>query len=401
MIIIGGILVIFCRKNQGIVLALLICFLMGCSGNTMENDYSENEQNVYVSSIKEASPETLSNCKYGDVFDEFFISTEWEHFKTKKGNNAVEFIGYCNYRKTKVKARIEFILAKDEKSFEVATLELNDVPQTDDVRNSLLYKAFMDYVSAHDLMEEIGVTEKEFKGLFFAESEPKNEDVVETTKSDYQDVADINNAKRNNQESDKYILPESSIRYLENSELPLLKHQLRLARNEIFARHGRMFKDKSIQKYFDSMPWYVPSVKPERFNSNVLNEFEKYNIDLISSAETSAPEGKNDKNIYFAGIYRGIGTITLQEYSTHEETAHGRSMGYVSFDGFGDWRDGKQEVLYENPDYYNSYDDRRGFLNIVVEYDRIFVEGCLMDWENSTQYDVSGEYRLIERFPLP
>ena len=62
MIIIGGILVIFCKKNQGIVLVLLISFLMGCSGNTMENDYSENEQNVYVSSIKEASPEALSNC---------------------------------------------------------------------------------------------------------------------------------------------------------------------------------------------------------------------------------------------------------------------------------------------------------------------------------------------------
>ena len=64
--------------------------------------------------------------------------------------------------------------------------------------------------------------------------------------------------------------------------------QLRIARNEIFARHGRMFNDKNLQKYFDSQIWYVPLYTAEYFDKNLyssLNKFEKANVDLIKAIE--------------------------------------------------------------------------------------------------------------------
>ena len=65
----------------------------------------------------------------------------------------------------------------------------------------------------------------------------------------------------------------------------LSKDECSLARNEIYARHGRKFKDESIQAYFDSCSWYKGETEPEDFDESTLNVFEKANRDLISKYE--------------------------------------------------------------------------------------------------------------------
>ena len=68
----------------------------------------------------------------------------------------------------------------------------------------------------------------------------------------------------------------------------LTGEQLRLARNEIYARYGRMFKTAELQAYFDAQPWYVPKYTPKEFDAiedDVLNPYEKYNLALIKSLE--------------------------------------------------------------------------------------------------------------------
>lgn len=83
-----------------------------------------------------------------------------------------------------------------------------------------------------------------------------------------------------------YILPQSASSYLEPDDLEeLTDAELRLARNEIYARHGRMFNDKELQEYFDSCDWYNGTIEPEDFSENVLNEYEKENLELIVSYE--------------------------------------------------------------------------------------------------------------------
>ena len=61
---------------------------------------------------------------------------------------------------------------------------------------------------------------------------------------------------------------------------------LRRARNEIYARHGRTFNDDSLQSYFNSCSWYKPNSNYNYANENAnLNEIEKQNIITIRNYE--------------------------------------------------------------------------------------------------------------------
>ena len=83
-----------------------------------------------------------------------------------------------------------------------------------------------------------------------------------------------------------YIIPDSSTRYLSDSDVRGLDdHTLMLARNEIYARHGRKFNDAEIRAYFESKSWYYPTIDPADFTEDMLSDVEKSNIALIKSYE--------------------------------------------------------------------------------------------------------------------
>ncbi|MDO4850875.1 MAG: YARHG domain-containing protein [Actinomycetota bacterium] len=85
-----------------------------------------------------------------------------------------------------------------------------------------------------------------------------------------------------------YVLPESATRVYPVSEIRgmgLSRDQLRIARNEIFARHGRGFKDAGLQSYFDSKSWYTKRYEPGSFDESQLSSTERQNIDNIKAAE--------------------------------------------------------------------------------------------------------------------
>lgn len=87
--------------------------------------------------------------------------------------------------------------------------------------------------------------------------------------------------------SDDYILPYSDSTYLTEEDLDgLTKDELRLACNELYARHGRKFKDADYQAYFNSKSWYHGTVDPEDFNDTaVFNQYELANRDFIIAYE--------------------------------------------------------------------------------------------------------------------
>ena len=83
-----------------------------------------------------------------------------------------------------------------------------------------------------------------------------------------------------------YILPESDRRYYSEKELKELStYDLYLARNEIYARHGRGFVNEDLQKYFGSKSWYKRTVEPSDFSESVLNDYEKKNVETILKIE--------------------------------------------------------------------------------------------------------------------
>lgn len=86
--------------------------------------------------------------------------------------------------------------------------------------------------------------------------------------------------------SSSYILPQSSQRLLTYQDIAgLSQHDLMLARNEIFARHGRIFNDPAIRAYFESQSWYHGTIAPEEFTDDLLSQVEKDNIAFIQQYE--------------------------------------------------------------------------------------------------------------------
>ena len=83
-----------------------------------------------------------------------------------------------------------------------------------------------------------------------------------------------------------FVLPDSSIRVLDKSELAgLSAEQCRIARNEIYAKHGRMFDDAGLQNYFNSCSWYHGTIQADRFSDTMLSDIEIQNRNLIVSYE--------------------------------------------------------------------------------------------------------------------
>ncbi len=88
--------------------------------------------------------------------------------------------------------------------------------------------------------------------------------------------------------SGTYVLPESNSRYYSREEIAgMSDYQLLIARNEIYARHGRKFHDSALQAYFNSQSWYHGTVDPDSFSTSVFNSYERSNVDTIVNEENS------------------------------------------------------------------------------------------------------------------
>lgn len=84
------------------------------------------------------------------------------------------------------------------------------------------------------------------------------------------------------------VFPDSSTRYLTPDELGKLSAgKLRIARNEIYARNGRFFKDPALRSHFSQFGWYNPTSWDVP-----LNPIEKVNVKVIASFEGAKAAAK-------------------------------------------------------------------------------------------------------------
>ena len=85
---------------------------------------------------------------------------------------------------------------------------------------------------------------------------------------------------------DDYVLPDSDKALLTNADLDgLTQEELRIARNEIYARHGRTFNDPQLQAYFNACDWYEGTISPSDFQDSSLSDLERANRALIVAYE--------------------------------------------------------------------------------------------------------------------
>ena len=85
-----------------------------------------------------------------------------------------------------------------------------------------------------------------------------------------------------------YIFPNSGTTELTREEVQgHTKEELRIARNEIYARHGAIFGVDDLDAYFQSKSWYTPTLSiSELLDTVELSMVEENNISLISEIES-------------------------------------------------------------------------------------------------------------------
>ena len=97
-------------------------------------------------------------------------------------------------------------------------------------------------------------------------------------------------------------------------------HELRLLRNEIYARHGRIFKTMWLQQYFGSQPWYDPK---EDFKDEEVSGSDKTNVETIVAYETRLHNSISNKPITQA-LLQGLFVEDVRKMRDEIYARHGK-----------------------------------------------------------------------------
>lgn len=139
---------------------------------------------------------------------------------------------------------------------------------------------------------------------------------------------------------DEYILPLSSTVLLkeEDSLLNFSDNDLSIARNEIYARHGRQFESAYLQNYFETCSWYEGTIPAKEFDESVLSQIEKDNLQTIKEAEKAYEAEHPYPKEYSIGSgvkedLDGDGTAEEIKYSLKESGEQGKYSGVLTING--------------------------------------------------------------------
>jgi len=97
-------------------------------------------------------------------------------------------------------------------------------------------------------------------------------------------------------------------------------HELRLLRNEIYARHGRVFKTLWLQQYFGGQVWYDPN---EEFKDEELTGSDKTNVETIVAYENKLHNQLSTKPITRA-LLNGLFVEDVRKMRDEIYARHGK-----------------------------------------------------------------------------
>ena len=175
---------------------------------------------------------------------------------------------------------------------------------------------------------------QEFREILVETSETS--EFFGTYRKSYVPQADITGAFSSDYMNLDFIIADSASRSLTESDLSGLSlAELRIARNEIFARHGRQFRDPMLNQWFYSKAWYlnIPSkYAPDVFDAirpSPLSKTEIDNANFIKAYE--------DNIMSYQDIYPDASNTLLSDYDlalskTVLKTALAQMQTYPSSD---------------------------------------------------------------------
>ena len=150
----------------------------------------------------------------------------------------------------------------------------------------------------------------------------------------------------------------------ENMLRGLSLHELRLLRNEIYARHGRIFKTMWLQQFFGGQPWYDPK---EDFKDEEISGPDKTNIETIVAYENKLHNSISTKPITTA-LLQGLFLEDVRRMRDEIYARHGKVF-----------KDQWTQKYFQSLDWYKanpSYSDtqlsaiEKGNLGVIASYEK-------------------------------
>ena len=261
-------------------------------GKALLNYQEENKEKVQfsVEMVCEAMRDWSANNQLSETVAQNIYASICRELGVTVENSAIESdVAGANCRVYNVE--------NDDLSAVCEELEAYSVKKTIDKKQITLFVG----IGALILLTLVGVLvfgtsskkddEKEKKPVIEKEEDVSLDDeesVEGETDADESVEADENTPAEDASVSDaEYILPKSGTEKLTRADLEgLTKEQLRLARNEIYARHGMIFGVADLDNYFATKSWYKPTVSFTVFYETVeMSLVEEENVILIQQIE--------------------------------------------------------------------------------------------------------------------
>ena len=168
----------------------------------------------------------------------------------------------------------------DDKTFKILqntyTIKVNEEKQIEyqDINNDITFTSLDESVV---IVDNLGKIKGISKGTAIIEVNDQKNNQKYTVQIKVEEVVSNNSA---------YIFSDSDTRLLTEDDVKnLSKEQLRIARNEIYARHNCSFKDETLMNYFKEHISSYDGTGESASDFSGLNEVETQNITFIRSHE--------------------------------------------------------------------------------------------------------------------
>lgn len=146
---------------------------------------------------------------------------------------------------------------------------------------------------------------------------------------------------------------------------------IHLAKNEIYAKHGYIFKNEDLNSYFLGCAWYTPLYTGEEFDASVFNDYELKNLEILAeldanndwtsanSATSSDDESSQNKLTVEEAWEKLKESSANLESSELEEIRYDEDGNFQAVIGRGyrPWADEEVDRLCEDIIFFDSEED--------------------------------------------
>lgn len=275
------------KKNKfviilcAVVIAAALGFIGFCVYNGLSNSSSNNNKTTTTETTTSAevttqTPSTVAPTTVPATTEQVTTSSSY--------NNVVPVVGYGYSYGKKLLEQAGFTVEISDYEYSYDYPEGYIISQTPEGDTSASTGTVVKLViSSGQIQRETEAPATQAQQSSNNQNSSSNNANSESSKTQQSSHTNTNNSKNG------FIFPNSDSSYLSNAQVKALSDDdLQLAINEIYARRGRIFKDATLNAYFNSQSWYEGKYTADEFEKNVkFNTYEQKNLQLLINERRS------------------------------------------------------------------------------------------------------------------